>query len=104
MKWHSKQEIQMIRRYGGTPMQKYGYDGMLNGKPVEVRSVRTDNRYRIQKDVHNNLIENNGSYIFVNDGRSKRMSARRVSQKIGRGKWYKDRRYPHKFLMVEDVF
>ena len=104
MKWHTRQERRMIRKYGGTPMQKYGYDGMINGKPVEVRSVRTDDRYRIQKDVHNDLIANNGSYIFVDNGQSKRMSARKVSQKIGRGKWYKDRTYPHKFLKVNEVF
>ena len=104
--WHTKQERKMIRKYGGKPLIKYGYDGLINGKPVEVRSVRKDHRYRIQKNVHQELVRKKGSYIFVKNGRSKRVKATKVSKKLGNGKWYKDRKpqYKHKFLKTEEVF
>src|SRR3972149_4795075 len=99
MIWHTLQEKRMIRRYGGNPLQKYGYDGLINGRPVEVRAVRKDNRFRIQQNVHQVLVSRDGSYIFVNGaGNSKRVPAKKVSRQLGRGKWYRDRRYPHKFL------
>jgi len=37
-------------------------------------------------------------------GRSRRVAAKKVSQKLGRGRWFKDRNYPHKFLYVRQVF
>lgn len=105
MLWHTKLEKNVIKRYGGKYLTKQGYDGVLKGKPVEVRAVRKDNRYRIQQDIHRHLIANKGRYIFVNKhGRSKMMAAKDVSKKIDNGKWFKDRKYPHKFLGVEDVF
>ena len=105
MNWKKRKERRMIRRHGGKPLQKYGYDGLINNKPVEVRSVRHDNRYRIQKNVHNVLVNRGGCYIFVNrQGRSRRGAAKKVSQKLGRGRWFKDRNYPHKFLYVRQVF
>ena len=85
-------------------MVKHGYDGEINGRPVEVRSARRDDRYRIQKNVHKELIRKHGSYIFVKNGRSVRVPAREVSDNIGRGKWFKDRKYPHKFLDVKKIF
>ena len=96
----------MIKKYGGKPLVKYGYDGMINGKPVEVRSARKDSRYRIQKNVHNELVRKKGSYIFVKNGRSKRVSASKVSKKLNDGKWFKDRKpeYKHKFLKTNEVF
>lgn len=105
MNWHTRQERRIIKKHGGTPLIKYGYDGKVNGKPVEVRSVSKDHRYRIQQDVHKTLIKKNGSYIFVNScGSSKKVSATKVSKLLGRGKWFKDRTYPHKFLNVGEVF
>ena len=104
MEWHTKEERYLIKKYGGRPLQKYGYDGIINGRPVEVRSVKKDHRYRIQKNVHRQLINNQGSYIFADRGKSKKVSARKVSKKLGRGKWFKDRKYPHKFLDVSDIF
>ena len=100
---HTEEGRRVIRRHGGTPMQKYGTDGTLRGRPVEVRSIRKDDRYRIQQDVHRNLVRNNGSYIFVNDGRSRVMLAEDVSRLLGRGPWYRGRKYPHKFLDEGDV-
>lgn len=103
--WHTKQERRLIKKRGGTPRVSYGYDGRHNGRPVEVRSQRKDNRFRIQKNVHQQLVRNNGYYIFASPGHpSKRVSARRVSKMMPRGKWYKDRKYPHKFVTKNDVW
>ena len=104
MNWHTRQERETIKRMGGRPLIKYGTDGLLNGRPVEVRSCRKDNRYRIQEDVHRRLVGQHGSYILCAGGRTKRVSARRVSRLLGRGKWFKDRSYPHKFLKKSQVF
>lgn len=102
--WHTNQERRVIRRYGGQPLIKSGFDGLINGKPVEVRSSRKDKRYRIQKDVHQNLVRKSGSYIFCKNGKTKRVPATKVSEMLPRGNWYKDRSYPHKFLEVDEVF
>jgi len=47
MRWDTKLEKEVIKRYGGQPLKKYGYDGKIRGKPVEVRAARRDNRFRI---------------------------------------------------------
>ena len=73
MKWHTKQERRVIKKHGGQPMVKLGTDGKLRGRPVEVRSVKKDNRYRIQKDVHQELVRKKGSYIFCAPGRSSKV-------------------------------
>lgn len=105
LSWHTRQERDVIKKHGGTPLIKYGTDGTINGRPVEVRSVRKDDRYRIQKNVHRSLVKAQGSYIFVDKrGRSKKVTAKTVSEKLGGGKWFKDRKYPHKFLKKKDIF
>ena len=102
---HSAQERRIIRRKGGRPLRKYGTDGTLRGRPVEVRSVRKGDRYRIQRNTHREMIQERGSYIFVNRAeRSRRVPARRVSRMLGNGPWYKDRSYPHKFVRRRQVF
>ena len=102
---HTQQERIIIKKYGGKPLIKYGYDGLIRGKPVEVRSQRKDDRFRIQQDVHRDLISKGGCYIFVNrHGRSKKVSAKQVSNIIGSGKWFKDRTYPHKFINKNKIF
>jgi len=102
--WHTKQEREVIKRYGGRPLVKYGYDGRINGRPVEVRSARKDHRYRIQRNVHQDLVRKSGSYIFCKAGKTKKVPAAKVSKMLPGGKWYKDRHYPHKFLKVNEVF
>ena len=101
---HTAQERAIILRYGGTPLRRYGYDGLLRGRPVEVRSARRDDRFRIQENVHRTLVRRRGSYIFLNDGRSRRLPAAEVSRLLGRGPWFRDRRYPHRFLRARQVF
>lgn len=101
---HTTEERRVIRKYGGTPLHKYGYDGRINGRPVEVRSTRKDDRYRIQKDVHRYLVSHRGCYIFVRNGRTKKVSASKVSKLMHGKHWYKDRKYPHKFVTEKQIF
>ena len=104
MKWHTAQERRVIKKHGGQPLVKLGTDGTLRGRPVEVRSVKKDNRYRIQKDTHQELVRKKGNYIFCAPGRpSKVVPASRVSKLLGSGAWFKDRKYPHKFVTVGRV-
>lgn len=103
--WHTQQERRKIKKYGGRPLTKYGYDGVIRGRPVEVRAIKKDNRFRIQQNVHEHLVRNGGSYIFVNrNGSDCKVPAKKVSRIIGRGKWFKDRSYPHKFVKRSEVF
>ncbi len=106
MIWHTRNERRVIRKAGGTPLVKYGYDGLLRGKPIEVREARKDTRFRIQKNTHRALVRGEGSYIFKAGQKTKRISARRVSELLGRGRWYHDRKpaYSHKFLRKKQIF
>lgn len=106
--WHTKMERELIERFGGEWHQQYGVDGELaDGSPVEVRVARDDDRFRIGQAVHRELVRGGGSYIFdkVGDGKPPRqVPASEVSTIMGRGKWYDDRDYPHKFVNVDDIF
>lgn len=106
--WHTELERQLIRDRGGTPKQQYGPDGVMpDGDPVEVRVAKTDDRFRIGRDTHMDLLEGGGSYIFdvVGDGKPAReISADRVDDMLGGGKWFEDRDYPHKFLDATELF
>ena len=102
--WHTRLEREAIKIFGGKPLRKYGTDGVIRGRPVEVRATRKDHRYRIQRNVHHQLVRNQGSYIFCDKGRCKKIPARQVSRLMGRGRWFKDRTYPHRFLEKKKVF
>lgn len=105
MSWHTRIEKKAIKKFGGKPLEKYGFDGKIRGRPVEVRAVRKDDRFRIQRNVHKLLVAERGSYIFVDDdGSSKRIPAKEVSEMIGRKKWFEDRSYPHKFISKKQIF
>ena len=85
--WHHKQERRVIKRHDGKPDATQGRDGKLRGKPVEVKTVRKDTRYRIGESAHKKLVRNNGTYLFVyRNGQSKKISAKQVSEKLGRGR------------------
>ena len=103
--WHTNLERKMIIAFGGTPMRKYGYDGEIRGRPVEVRAVRRDKRFRLQLDVHRKLVREGGSYIFCAPGeRAKKITARKVSGILGPVPWVNDRKYPHLFLKKDQEF
>ena len=95
-------ERNLIRRNGGRPLRKYGTDGTLRGRPGEGRSVRKGDRYRLQQNTHRDMVRRRGTYLLVDrNGSARSMSARRVSRELGRGPWYSDRTYPHKFLRTK---
>lgn len=102
--WHTRNERAAIKRRGGRPLRKYGYDGTIRGRPCEVREARKDTRFRIQRNTHQALVRRGGSYILKSGKKTRRVSAKRVSKLIGRGIWFKDRSYPHKFLRKSQVF
>lgn len=105
--WHTQEEKKIISEMGGTPLTKYGTDGELNGKPVEVRSIRDkrEKRYRLMKTTHDELLKNDGSYIFVLSGDAKIMDAKKVDKilKDKKRNWYKDRDYPHTFIRINEI-
>ena len=103
--WHTNRERRLITSFGGKIRKGYGYDGIIKGKPIEVRSARKDNRFRIQENTHKELVRKGGSYIFDAPGhRPKKVSASRVSKMLPNGEWYKDRKYPHKFIRKKQIW
>lgn len=106
--WHTEAEKRLLRLFGGEWAGNVdGADGTIDGRPAEVRVARDDDRFRIQRDVHRELVEERGSYVFdvLGDGRPpKRVPATEVTGLMPAGEWYEDRDYPHKFVDTEDVF
>lgn len=113
-KWHTKLEKDIIMRLGGTPLTKKGYDGMLNGKAVEVRATKADRtpRFKIDKPQHDQMLKLKGNYIFV-DVKAKKhkiLSAKKVSKLMdenGHG-WLTDnhggKNWKHEYLWKGQVF
>lgn len=105
--WHTQLEKDLIESFGGEWEQSFGVDGEIDGDPVEVRVAKNDDRFRLGKDVHRELVRNDGAYILddVSDNKPpKKVPAVEVSDMIGGGPWFEDRDYPHKFLDVDDIF
>ncbi len=95
----------LIESRGGSWEQEYGIDGTIDGDPVEVRGARKDYRFRLGKDVHRELVSDRGSYLFHDDQEGTReVPATEVSDILGKGKWFKDREYPHRFVEVDEIF
>ena len=61
-------------------MVKYGFDGKIDGRSVEVRCCRKDKRFRIQKNVHEVLLAKKGYYIFDSGHRPVKMTACKVNR------------------------
>lgn len=106
--WHTQKERELIELFGGEWEQSYGPDGTIGGRPVEVRVAKKDTRFRLRRDVHEELLEEGGSYIFddVTDGLPpEQVSAEEVDDLLGAGDWSDDRgKYDHKFISVDDIF
>jgi hypothetical protein len=105
--WHTKLERELIRRFGGEPTKSYGADGMIDGEPVEVRAAKKDDRFRLNRETHAELVDGDGSYIFddiTDDLPAVEVEADEVDEMIDEGDWFSDRGYEHKFLSVDDVF
>ena len=106
MNWHTEEEKRIIEKAGGKPLSKYGTDGILNGKPIEVRSIRSkkETRYRLMKTTHKDLLKRGGCYIFSLRGKTKKVSAVAIDKIIAKRRWYKDRDYPHTFVYIKEIF
>lgn len=105
--WHTELEKDLIEDFGGTPSESFGPDGTLAGAPVEVRLAKKEDRFRLNKDTHRELVDEGGSYIFddVNDNLPpRRVAADRVDDMLGSGDWHSDRGYKHRFLDVDSIF
>jgi hypothetical protein len=104
--WHTQLEKELIRERGGKPTESFGADGTIDGEPVEVRLAKTEDRFRVNKDTHQELMADDGSYIFddVTDGQPPReVEADRVDSLLGED-WHSDRGYRHQFLDVDSFF
>ena len=112
--FHTKVEKSIIEDLGGTPLKKKGYDGILNGKPVEVRTYKKQRtpRFKIDKGQHDKLLDLNGNYIFVDvpNKRHKIITARKVDKLLdenGHG-WLTDKHdgknWLHEYLWRNQVF
>jgi len=104
--WHTEMEKELINQFGGEPTESFGPDGTLAGDPVEVRLAKSEDRFRLNRDTHQELVEEGGSYIFddVTDGLPPReVQADQVDDLLG-DDWYSDRGYEHQFIGVDDVF
>lgn len=106
--WHTEEERRLLELFGGTWAGNVdGPDGTIGGRPAEVRVARDDDRFRIQEDVHRELVSERGNYVFddVNDRLPpKLVPATEVSDILGPGNWFDDRVYPHRFVTVDEIF
>lgn len=104
--WHTRLEKELIEEFGGTPKEKDGTDGVIDGAPVEVRGAKKDDRFRLNRDTHQELVEEDGTYIFddVADNQPPRqVEAETVDRMIDGQGWHSDRGYMHTFLDTDDV-
>ena len=104
--WHTKLEKDLIQDFGGTPTESFGPDGELDGEPVEVRLAKEEDRFRLNRDTHNQLLEGDGAYIFddIEDNQPPEVvSAEAVDDVLGGGDWHTDRGYEHKFVGVDEI-
>jgi hypothetical protein len=105
--WHTDLEQELIRDRGGTPTESFGPDGTLDGAPVEVRVAKTEDRFRVNKETHQELVAEDGSYIFddVEDNQPPEVvEADRVDDMLGSEDWHSDRGYMHRFVDVDSIF
>lgn len=101
--WHTKNEKAIAKKIGAKRHHP-GYDGVLNGRPYEVREAKRSDVYRIQKNVHNTLCKRNGFYIFKKGPKVKRVNAKQTTKMMKSGRWNIDRKYPYKYVKVSSVF
>jgi len=107
--WWTDSEYRMMRMVGGRRTKDKTFDGVRQGVPYEVKSLKDkrQERFRIGKKAHQKLLNKNGSYIFNIPGKQRKvMKARQVSGILVKKqrRWYKDRSYPHSFVMADEIF
>jgi hypothetical protein len=104
--WHTRLEKDLIQDFGGTPTESFGPDGVLDGTPVEVRLAKEEDRFRLNRDTHAELVDEGGSYIFddVADNLPPREVEANQVDDILNEDWHSDRGYQHQFIQVDDIF
>lgn len=103
---HTKREKQLIKDFGGEPTRSFGADGIIDDKPTEVRLAKDDDRFRINKETHQELKDGNGSYIFddlADDQPPKRVPVDQVDEQLS-DSYHSDRGYEHQFIKVDSIF
>jgi hypothetical protein len=102
---HTELEKELIKEMGGTPTESYGTDGTLpDGDPVEVRLAAEEDRFRLNQDTHETMVEEDGTYVFddpTDNIPPNEVSADRVDDRLGED-WHSDRGYMHQFIDVDD--
>jgi uncharacterized protein YdaT len=104
--WHTDMEKSLIKQFGGEPTESFGTDGMISGEPVEVRLAKEEERFRLNKDTHQELVEQDGSYIFddVRDNQPpEQVEADEIDDRLDED-WHSDRGYMHQFVQVDSLF
>jgi hypothetical protein len=78
---------------------------MPDGDPVEVRAAKKEDRFRVNRDTHETLVEEDGTYIFddVTDALPPvEVPADEVDDDLNG--WHSDRGYEHAFVNVDEIF
>lgn len=106
MDWHTKMEKELIEEFGGTPKEKFGTDGTIDGDPVEVRLAKKEDRFRLNRGTHQELEEHDGSYIFddVTDNQPPEQVPADEVDGFLEEDWHSDRGYEHQFIDVDSIF
>ena len=74
-----------------------------NGVPFEIRESRRTSKYRLQKDVHEQLCKRNGYYLFKRGKTITKVDANDITPLLKKGPYNRDRTYPYKFLDVQTL-
>jgi hypothetical protein len=73
---------------------------------VEVRLAKKEDRFRLNRDTHQQLVEQDGTYIFddVTDNQPpEQVTAEAVDEQLSND-WHSDRGYEHQFVPVDSMF
>jgi hypothetical protein len=103
---HTSIEKQLIESFGGEPSESFGPDGTINGAPTEVRLAKKEDRFRLNKDTHSELVANEGTYIFddLEDNQPPRQVSADTVDEMLDDDFHSDRGYMHQFLEVDSFF
>ena len=100
------EERSAVRAAGGRVNKRLdGPDGrsILFNRPIEVKYASKDNRFRVNQKDHEQMLRENGTYIFIHNNMKRQMTAQQADSLLAYG-WLQDRNYPHSFIFVKSVF
>ena len=84
--------------------QGQGPDGIDKaGIPFEIRESKRTPKFRLQKNVHEELVKRAGYYIFKQGETMLKIDAKDVTPLLKPGPWSRDRVYPYKFLACKKI-